>query len=162
MDFQSRMAARRAEIVQQERQTKKTSDEALQVQQAAEKQQREEALDKVAEDACRDGVKVIRREEELEFVQQVTVPLDVEGLRRTKLESLLRREARKMWSPFENWMVISLVVAGLFVAIPTAGFGLLLTLGGLVLRGHLNKKYGSVVAARYPEILGPVHAAMKI
>lgn len=88
MDFQSRMAARRAEIVQQERQAKKVSEEAFQVQQAAEKQQREVALDKIAGDVCRDGVEVIRREEELELARPVTTPLDVEGLRRTKLESL--------------------------------------------------------------------------
>jgi len=162
MDLQSRMAARRAEIVQREREAKKVSAEALRIQQDFEQVQREETLDKIAESISRDGVEVIRRDDEIEIARPVVTPLDVEGLRRTKLESLLRREARNMWSPIDNWMVISLVVVGLLIAIPTAGLGLFLTLGGLFLRGHLNKKYGGVVAARYPEILGPIHAAMKI
>ena len=161
MDLQSKMAARRAEIDQHEREAKKVAAEASLAQQAAERAQREEALDQIAEQVSLRGVEVTRRGEEIEIARPVLAPLDVDGLRRTKLESLLRREARRMWSPGDNWLVISLIVGGLLLALPTSGFGLLLVGIAAFRRGHLNKKYVAVVAARYPEVFDPIYASMR-
>lgn len=162
MDFQSKIAARRAEIAQQDEDGRKAAEAALEAQAAAEAARRRTALDNIAADMSLHGVPVHRQGDELELTPSNPEPLNLEGLRRNKLERLLRREARRMWTPTDNWVVISLIVSGLLIAIPTAGVGLLLTLGGLIRRALLNKRYAGVIAGRHPDLLGPIHEAMKI
>jgi len=151
MDFQSRIAARRTELANNAREAERKAAAQAQAQSAAEQLQREAALDSIAADLSRDEVILVRQGDELAIIGSPLPALDVVGLRRSKIESLLTREARKLWTPGQNWQVISLIVAGAFLT-TFYGLGLFLILGGVLRRGALNKRYRAEVRRRYPTL----------
>lgn len=150
MDIRAKVEARKAELAAGDLAAKNAAEEAERARIEAERARREAALDNIAKGISQDGIKVQRRGEEIELMPELE-PLDAEGLRKDKLRNLLNREARKLWSPSENWMVITLIVAGICL-IGFSIFSLVLSVAGLAHRQNLNKKYRAVVAAKYPGV----------
>lgn len=157
MDIRTKVEARKAELAAGDLAGKKAAEAAEQARVQAERARREAALDKIAQEISHDGIEVERKGEEIELVPELE-PLDVTGLRKDKLRKLLDREARKLWSPGENWMAITLIVAGLCL-IPISIFSLVLSVAGLAHRQNLNKKYRAVVTSKYPGVFAPLTAA---
>lgn len=157
MDFQAQVAARRAELEEKARRAKTASAEEARSRQVVEQVRREAALTVIAADLSNRGVEVVRRGDELVIADPIVSAIDIDGLRRDKVALLLNREARKLWSTGENWQVISLIVAGVFL-ITFYGFGLLVILGGMLRGSTLNKRYRAEVRLRYPGLFPPDQA----
>jgi hypothetical protein len=146
MDIQQQVAARRVQLAQQQ-EDQKAADAAERAAREAERQQQErEALDTIA----RDKGLVVEGDEML-LPQQPIPPLDVEGLKQSKLDALLKREARKRWTAGENWQVIGSIVGGICL-IHLGGLGFVPLLFGLWRRSAINRKHRSAVRADYPAI----------
>ena len=74
-------------------------------------------------------------------------------VKRSALESLLKREARKAWTPRENWLVVGTIAAGVaLLHIPFLGIPLLIF--GLWRRSVTNKRHRAVLLGRYPHLFG--------
>jgi hypothetical protein len=157
MDIQSKVAARRAELEESAREAQRTAANEARAREAAKQAQREEALEAIVADLSQDGVKVRRQGDHLDLAAAPLPILDIEGIRRTQVESLLKREARKLWTPAQNWQVIAPIVAGFFL-LSLNGLGLLFILGGLVRRSALNKRYRAEVRQQHP-VLFPAELA---
>lgn len=153
MDIRAKVEARKAELAAGDLAAKSAEEEAERARTEAERIRRHAALDEIAQDISRDGIEVQRSGEEIELVLALE-PLDVDGLRRDKLRNLLNREGRKLWSRGDNWLVISLIVAGLFL-LPMGGAGVVLIIAGGWRGEVLNKRYRAVVAAKYPGLFAP-------
>lgn len=149
-ELQDRIAARRSELAKQkeeaEQQLKKKEEEA----EIFRKQQEAVVLDSLASGLSNEQIRLRREGGELAMDQLVAPVIDAEGLKRSKLTRLLKREARKRWTPAENWWIISLIVSG--VCTLPLGFGLLFVGTGLLLRWKLNQRYREMVRSQYPEI----------
>ena len=146
MDIQQQVAARRAELVKRE-EDRKAADAAEAAQREAERRQQErDALDSIANDM---GLAV--EDDELTLAKQPIPPLDTEGLKQSKIDTLLNREARKRWTPGENWQVIGSIVGGICL-IHLGGLGFVPLLFGLWRRSAINRKYRTAVRADYPAI----------
>ena len=152
MDLQAQIAARRAELKQKADEAQRAASEVARAQakarQDADQMRRAKAMDEIAADLSRSGTSVQRNGDELEIANALPL-LDIEGLRRSKVKSLLQREARKRWSPGQNWQVIALIVAGFFL-VTFYGLGLLLIAAGMLRRSALNKRYQAEVRSQYP------------
>lgn len=151
MDIQSKVAARRAEL---ERQAQKAEAESRRIDmeiEEAKKKQRDDALDKLAVELSDDQVEIQRKDGELFLTERNLPPLDVDGLKKSKIEDILNREARKLWTPGENWQVIGCIVSGLcFIYLPIVT--ILLLIVGWARRSSLNQRYRAIVRDRYPQI----------
>lgn len=146
MDIQQQVAARRAELVKRE-EDRKAADAAEVAQREAERrEQAKEALDGIASDM---GLAV--EGDELALAKQTVPPLDTEGLKQSKIDALLNREARKRWTPGENWQVIGSIVGGICL-IHLGGLGFVPLLFGLWRRSAINRKYRTAVRTDYPAI----------
>ena len=71
------------------------------------------------------------------------------------LKCLFHREARKLWTPLDQWMIISLVAGGICL-IHLAGFGLLLILAGLIRRRAVDKRCRRQLREDYPDLFGAI------
>lgn len=150
MDIQQKVAARRAELAKEEadRKSAKYVEKAKREEALAE--QRKQAVAGVAKELSTAYAPVIAEGEELRMALPLP-PLDVEGLRKSQIERLLKREARKRWSPSENWLVIGSIVGGItFLHIGFLGFIPLLF--GLWFRSIVNKRYRNRLLKDYPHI----------
>lgn len=151
MDIQSKIAARRAEVAQQQVDRRNLQDAVEARHRQDQQKQTEAALDQIADDISVQGVVVKRDGEELAFVPEPLPPIDVVGIKRSKIATLLKREARRRWTPSENWQVIGLLVGGTCL-IHLAGFGLVLIVIGFGRQAAINKKHRTAVRAAYPEL----------
>lgn len=158
MDFQSQVEARRAELKASAREAQAVAAQKDQERRAAEQERREEALDTIAANLSQHCATIVRHGDDLAMEATQVPTLDVEGLRRSKVDRLLKREARKMWTPGENWQVITLIVAGVFL-ITFYGVGLLLILGGVLRGSALNGRYREAVRQSYPALFPSDQAA---
>jgi len=139
-ELNERIAARRNELAQQ-----REKDEAFR------KRQEEQVLDTIAASLSDNSVRVRKEGDDL-TLDPVDLPtIDVAGLKRAKIEKLLKREARRRWTPADNWLVIGCIVGGLCL-LHLGGFGLLPLGIGLWRQWQLNKRYRSAVEADYPRI----------
>lgn len=146
MDIQQQVAARRAELVKRE-EDRKAADAAEAAQRETERREQEKkALDTIASDM---GLTV--EGDELAIIKQPIPPLDTEGLKQSKIDALLNREARKRWTPGENWQVIGSIVGGICL-IHIGGLGFVPLLFGLWRRSAINRKHRAAVRADYPAI----------
>lgn len=154
MDFQAQVAARRAEIDKRARDDQKVAAEQLRLQQEAEQAQREAALDAIALEisVSNDDVEVVRQGNRLAIVQPPVEPIDLAGLRRAEIKKLLKREARKMWTPDQNWVVIAPTVAALCL-LPFAWYfsGVLAIVAGIA-RYNFEKRYEAELRLRHPSL----------
>ncbi len=151
MDIHAQVAARRAELEKQQKDAAEQATRRAQEQRAVDEQQRHQAMDKIAKDLSTNGMAVTHVDGELHIDPPTPTPLDVAALKRSKLRGLLNREARKLWSPGDNWLVISLIVFGV-CTILLNGLGLLLIAIGFWRRHALNKRYRAQFSARYPGV----------
>lgn len=150
-DIQSKIAARRAELAQSEKDQKAQQVAVEAKRQVAQQQQMNAALDDIASGLSAGGVTLKRDGDELAIVEAPLPPLDVEGLKQSKVEALLKREARKRWTPGENWLVVGCIVGGVCL-IHLGGFGFVPLLIGLWRRSAINKKHRAAVRESYPGI----------
>jgi hypothetical protein len=151
VDIHAQVSARRAELEQQQREAADQAARRAQDQRAAEQQQRLQAMDRIAGDLSINGVAVSHVDGELHIAPSNPAPLDVTALKQSKLKGLLNREARKRWSPGDNWLVISLIVVGI-CTILMRGLGLVLIAIGFWRRHVLNKRYRVEVRALHPGV----------
>lgn len=152
-DMQSKIAARRAQLAQQEKEAEAKAAVATAQRQVALQQKKEAAVDTIATELSANGVTVARDGDELSITDRPLAPLDVDGLKQTKIDSLLRREARKMWTPGQNWLVIGAIVGGVCL-LPVGGLGFLGLGVGLWARFAINKTHRITLRETYPEIFG--------
>lgn len=150
MDLKEQVARRRAELAGEEREEREALDLIKADVAKREKEQREQAVDQIAVDLAASGMPVKSKGEEIVLLPQPK-PIDVEGLKRSKLIQLRDREARRLWTPGDNWLVISLIAAGAAL-LHVAGLGAIPILIGLSRRGVLNKRYREQVMTTYPQI----------
>lgn len=151
MDIHAQVAARRAELEKQQKDAADQVARRAQEQSAIDEQQRHQAMDKIAEDLSSKGVVLTHVDGELRMAPPAPTPLDVVALKRSKLKGLLNREARRLWSPGDNWLVISLIVFGV-CTIFLSGIGLLLIAIGFWRRHVLNKRYRAQFSALHPGV----------
>ena len=153
-DIQAKIAARRAELDREEKE-KIASQAAAKIEQQAEQQLQERAaLGNIATDLSVDGVTVQLEGDELAIIDAPLPSLDVEGLKQSKIKNLLAREARKRWTPRENWAVITCIVSGIWLMLLGPGFvlGFLPLLFGIWQGSEINKKHRTAVKEAYPSI----------
>ncbi|KRB86524.1 hypothetical protein ASE00_07440 [Sphingomonas sp. Root710] len=131
MDIQAKVAARRAELEQQAKLTREQDAAAAAARMAAQQKAEEDALEEIAVEISSETVQVVRDGDGLAIVpSNAPEPLDMRGMKKAQIERLFRREARKAWTPGENWLVIGSITAGAclifmpFVGIPLLVFGL--------------------------------------
>jgi hypothetical protein len=113
MDILYKIAARRAELANQ-------ADAAARLAQAeaAEKlrretEERKEALSDLAAELSENGTQVTSNGANLSIAAESPLaPLDAADFRRSALQSLLNKEARQRFSPWENWAMIAPLAAG--------------------------------------------------
>ena len=152
MDIQAQVAARRAERERQARQAHADA-QALNEQRAAEeRRQREVALEEIAAELSTDDVTISRDGDSLTLTpSHAPEPLDVRGMKKAQIEQLFQREARKAWTPGENWMAIAPITAGaVLIFIPWVGVPLLIF--GFWRMSVANKKHQDLVRARYADL----------
>lgn len=152
MNIQAQVAARRAELARAETEAKAESDRARHALLEAERAQRQEALDAIAGEMSLNGVELRRVGDDLEIAHPDPVPFDVKDLKRSSVDRLLKREARKMWSPAENWQVIAPIVAGVFALFLIWWAGLLLLLIGFARSNSVNSRYRTRLREQYPDL----------
>jgi hypothetical protein len=150
MDIQQQVAARRAALAEQAKvAAAEGADLAAQLK-VAERAQREEAVEQIAAEIS--VIHPVRRNgETLELVKAPLPPFDIDGLKRSKVDALLKREARTLWTPEDNWIVISCISGGIAL-LHLAGIGLIPLLFGAYSKYNLDKKYLAVVRQQYPEL----------
>jgi hypothetical protein len=155
MDVQARVAARRAELARQQAQQQAEAKVAAAREKAEEQAQRVEILDDVAADMSTDTISVQRAGDRLTMKDATPrLVVDRSGLKASELDKLLNQEARKAWTPGENWWVIGCVVAGTLIVIPVPVVGCLLLFAGGAKWYHANKNHKEEMKRKYPEIFG--------
>lgn len=152
MDFQAQVAARRAELERQAQHDRRVAAEQAREQREFEKAQHEAALDAIALEISTDDVEVVREGSRLAIVEKAAAPIDLEGLRRSEVEKLLRREARKMWAPGENWVVIAPTVAAFCILPFYWYFSLALWAWALFASSNFKTQYENKLRSRYPSL----------
>ncbi|MBT2244715.1 hypothetical protein JQK15_14310 [Sphingobium sp. BHU LFT2] len=146
MDIQKQVAARRAQLAQQDEDEKIAQAQAVARVEAEKTRQQQEALAAIADDSG-----LVLKGSELELSEQPLPRIDVEGLKQSKVAALLNREARRRWTPWENWQVVGSIVGGICL-IHLGGFGFIPFLFGLWRRSAINRKHRAAVRADYPAI----------
>lgn len=146
MDIQEQVAARRVQLAQREEDQKAADAAEAAAREAERRQQERDALDTIASDI---GLTV--EGSELALPRQPIPLLDTEGLKQSKIDALLKREARKRWTAGENWQVIGSIVGGICL-IHLGGLGFVPLLFGLWRRSAIDRKHRSAVRADYPAI----------
>jgi hypothetical protein len=153
MDIQSKIAARRAELANQ-------ADAAARLAQAeaAEKlrretEERKEALSDLAAELSENGTQVTSNGANLSIAAESPLaPLDAADFRRSALQSLLNKEARQRFSPWENWGMIAPLAAGIALLLAIPVFGLLLIAIGVGLRFHYMEQHRKKLRSEFPEL----------
>lgn len=150
MDLKEQVARRRAEIAEEDREGDRLIAQMKERARRIEGEQREEAITNIATDLAASGLPVTRSGNDY-LLELQPKPIDVTGLRRSKLIQLRNREARRMWTPEENWIVISAIAAGVPL-LAFFGIGVLLIAAGLDRRTKLNNKYRTEILSIYPQL----------
>lgn len=149
MDIQAKVAARRAELQEQARLLKE-QEAAVQTARLVQQQKAEdEALDAIARELSTPSVEVVRQGSELAIVEAQSV--DTRGMKKAQIEKLFRREARKAWTPGENWLIIGSITAGAcLIFLPLVGIPLLAF--GLWRRSVTNRRHHERLVAKYADL----------
>lgn len=150
-DMQSKVAARRAQLAEQEKQAAAEEVAVTAKRQVALQRQKEAAVENISAELSVNGVAVTRNGEELVITERALPLIDVEGLKQDKIDNLLKSEARKMWTPGQNWLVIGMIVGGACL-LPAGGVGLLGLGVGLWARFAINKNHRATLRDTYPDI----------
>jgi hypothetical protein len=151
MDLQKQIAERRAQLAVEEAKRKQAETAAEASRQAQTKKQKAKAVEELAADLSTDQVKVKVDGDELDMEPVSLSAGDVEGLKDSKIAALLKREARKRWTPGQNWQVISLIAGGVCL-LHLGGFGLIPLAIGLWRRSVVNKRHREALLEQYPEV----------
>lgn len=157
-DLNAKIAARRQELARQQEQQKVAITEEAQQRKRAEaaaveaqrhtaNSEKHAVIAQVADEMTAAGVPVSAEKGELAFVTPPPPPLDVQGLKQSAFDRLIKREARRMWTPFENWVVIGCLVAGVLL-LPILLIGVLPLTLGLYVGSKTNKRYRRIVRER--------------
>jgi hypothetical protein len=126
-DIQAKVAARRAELVQEEK-VRKAKQDAL-------------AREKSTHDH--------------EALLNSAGEIDTDGLTPTEIEDELKKIAKRLWSTQENWLVFGLIGLGLLL-MPVGGLGVVPIAIGLTIAKSLGKRYRKALIDRFPEKFGSV------
>jgi hypothetical protein len=118
-----------------------------------EREQREKALDALANEFSVEGAPVTKVGDQLVLTEESPLAeIDPEQFKRSSLQSLFAREARRRWSPVENWVVIASITAGVLLLVPFFLVGLLLLGAGFCCRHWFNQRYKSELIRDFPKL----------
>lgn len=151
MNLQEQVAARRAELARSKQIEAAKATEAAKEQALAEQANRLVALQAVAAELSTPNIEIVAKGEQLKIVPPRLDLSDVEALKASEARKLLNREARKLWTTGENWLVISCISGGVCL-LHIAGIGLVPLVVGLLKGSNLNKDYRRQVVEMYPEL----------
>ena len=154
MDIKSQVEARRAQLVEEDKQASEARAAQTAKIRQLEEERRHGALDQIASDLSNGDVEVRRSGDELEIVPTLA-PIDIDGVRHSQLKKLLKQEARKRWSPAENWQVIGGIVLGICLLF-VGGIGIVPLVLALSRRSTLQHRYMQQVMQEYPDIFADV------
>ncbi|MBB3858999.1 hypothetical protein GGQ88_000239 [Novosphingobium hassiacum] len=124
-DIQTKVAARRAELAQEEK-IRSEKQAALAREQ-----------------------KIIDQEERLKVAGESTT----DGLSPVEIEAILHKQAKSLWSTQDNVLVFGLVIGGL-ILLPVGGLGAIPIAIGLFMANSLGKRYRQTLRDRYPDKFG--------
>jgi len=151
MDIQARVAARRQEL-------EAASRKRAEAIKAATREAEQRELERIASELKSDAVPIAVEDGRLALAVEPT-PIDANVFREGQLAKLLEREARKRWSPAENWWVIAPGAAGLALLIPLFPLGFALLVFGGLARWNFMSRYKAQLRDQYPSVFGPLPAA---
>ncbi|MFL6728192.1 MAG: hypothetical protein ACJ8FS_17005 [Sphingomicrobium sp.] len=155
MDIQAQVAARRAELARQAQESVRLDREAAAGRDRQERERRKAALDALATELSAAGTPVQAAGEELRIAEAPPfAALDPVEFKRTSLQAMLGKEARRRWTPGQNWLVIGSVTAGLLLLVPVFELGLLLLAIGFACRHSFNQRYRKQLVRDFPDLLG--------
>lgn len=156
MDIQSKVAARRAELARAAAEEAEVANEQAAENRRREKQQRDEALHDLTAELARNGAPVTSDGAELSIAQESPLaPLDRADFKRKALQQLLNKEARRRFTPGENWYMIAPVAAGV-VLLPTVTLLAFVLIGiGCAVRYATLNRYRRVLRSEFPKLFNP-------
>lgn len=154
MDMNERIAARRRELAQQE--AEKTVAAKAERDRAAEQEARAQkaAAAKITEEINTGGeAKAINDDGVVSLVHDPDAALFGPEIKNNVRRHLFKQEARKRWTPLDQWVVISLISGGICL-LHLAGLGILFIGAGLICRHVFNKRCRRELREIYPNIFG--------
>lgn len=155
MDIQAQVAARRAELARQAEDAARSEREAAAEKSRQQREHREASLDSLASELSAEGTPVERVGDELKIAEEPPfAALDPAEFKRTSLQALLGKEARRRWTPMQNWVVIASITAGLLLLVPAFPLGVLLVIIGFACRHSFNQRHRTELARDFPNLFG--------
>lgn len=152
-DIQARVAARRAEVAEQARETEKRQREEDDLARQRDCDERRLLLDSLATEVSGDRVCVERQDDGLSIAEPSPLQfLSPDDVKRDELLKLFKREARQRWSPRENWLAIGFLTAGPLLLLLVFPLGVLLLLVGLSCRWQANNRHQNALKTEFPEL----------
>lgn len=154
MDINEKIAARRAELARLEREADAETQAAKVQAEAIEAARREAAaVALVAEINAGDEVEATHQGETVALVRTPDLTGWSPEMKQAALMRLFQREARRRWTPTDQWLAISLVAGGVCL-IHVAGIGLVAIAAGLWCRARFNRRCREELREEYPELFG--------
>lgn len=155
MDIQDKIAARRKQLA---------SENVIAQEQAAQQQaeydrqtqiELKQNLERLARETTEHGFPVIVKDDNIAASAPRIPIMDYDQIKAEKLSKFLKREARKLWTPGQNWKFFLLLGAGLYL-LPFYGLGLLFLLGAWLNHRHFQKQHKEFLREAYLGVFGGV------
>jgi hypothetical protein len=153
-DIQSKIAARRALLLEQESGRQAQEDAAKKQLQIAVRKQEKTASEAIAADLSTSSTTVKFDGDSLYIANETMPYIDVAGLKKQQIDSLLNKEARKRWTVSENWVVIGCIVSGACLVLFSIS-SIVIVFVGFWKASSFNTKHRASVIEDYPHIFGP-------
>ena len=112
-DIQSKIAARRALLAKQQNAQRDEELAAAQQREIAAREEEKVAFETLAAEISTSTTTVKHDGSALSIVSKPLISSDFVDLKNKQISAFLRRESRKRWTPFENWVVIGSMSGGL-------------------------------------------------
>ena len=153
MDLSAKVEARRAELARQK--TERAEQEkriATALRERDEERNRQET-ERLAGALAQEGLPVTSDADSLILDELPPLAaLDPADFSRRARERLLKKEARRRWTPGENWIVIASITAGLLLVIPTFAVGGVLVVAGWAIGQSFNRQHRTQLARDFPDL----------
>jgi hypothetical protein len=131
-DIQSKIAARRALLAKQQNAQRDEELAAVQQRENAAREEEKVAFETLAAEISTSTTTVKHDGSALSIVSKPLVSSDFVDLKTTQISVLLKKESRKRWTPFENWVVIGSISGGLVLLSYSYYFSVVIVFGFLM------------------------------
>jgi hypothetical protein len=156
-DFQARVAARRAQLASEAQELARLEKEAAERKRQDEQDRKIAMLDSLASELSGTGTPVVRHGERLEIAEPSPLEhLDPEDFNEEQLKNMLDREARRRWTPAENWLFIAPLTAGLLLLLPVFALGLILLVASVAYWLRTSDRYRTRLRLEFPQLFAAV------